>query len=200
MATINEVLTPHISNCSKTLRVIGDALEALRAEMIDVRCEGENYIVRAKSRRQPSKISLVKDLRKSGFRVLWQILPGRYPWKRSSVALELFYTPKDVERLEYAGQMRRGNGGMPDPYSLATALRTIGAYIDSKGGRLLQISRRDELMIIRYETLRGDRCTEELTASSLYALFVRMYLKRSDRRSKMRILAMLAGLLLLVGR
>lgn len=184
MAMINEGLKHYVKDYSKALRAIGDGLEALQVELIEIRCEGENYIVRAETRKQPSKISLLNDLRNGAFRIMWQILPSSYQWNPSSVAMDLFYTPKLVERLESVGQARRENASMPDPYSMPTTLRVIGAYIDSKDVRLRQISRRDELMVIQYETPQGDCRTEELTASSLHALFVEMYAKRSSRESK----------------
>jgi hypothetical protein len=182
----NEYLDDDSSNYSKALRAIGHALEALSADLVDLRCEGGNYIVHAKARKQPSKASLIENLRKGGFRVLWQTIPSRFLLKKSLVALDLFYTPKDVERLEYEGQARRENGGTPDPHSPTAALRAIGAHINSKEACLLGISRRDGVMTVQYETSRGDRCREEFTPASLYELFVAMYLKRSDRKSKER--------------
>ena len=180
----NEDLPRCIKDYSKALRAIGDGLEALRAELVEITCEKKNYIVRATARRQLSKVSLLNDLRNVGFRIMWEILPDRYPWSPSSVDMKLSYSPEDVERLECAGQARRENAGMPDPYSTRTALRVIGAYIDSKDARLRQISRGDELMIIQYQTSQGDCHTEELTPSSLHALFVQMYAKRSSHGSK----------------
>jgi len=178
----NEDLSRGIKDYSKALRAIGDGLEALQAELIEITCEGENYIVRAKTRRQLSKVSLLNDLRNVGFRIMWEILPERYPW--SPVDMKLSYTPEDVERLESAGQARRENAGTPDPHSMRTALRVIGAHIDSKDARLRQIHRDGESMVIQYETSQGDCHREELTPSSLYALFVEMYAKRSSHGSK----------------
>ena len=175
---------PRVKNYSKALRAIGDGLEALQADLIEVTCEGENYIVRANTQRQLSKISLLNDLRNVDFRIMWEILPGRYPWSSSPVDMKFSYTPEDVERLECAGQAKRESAGIPDPHSMRTALRVIGAYIDSKDACLRQIHRDGELMIIQYETSEGDCHREELTPSSLYTLFVQMYAKRSSHESK----------------
>ena len=184
MIMINEGLVHDVKHYAKALRAIGNGLEALEAELIEIKCEAENYIVRAKTRSQVSEISLLNDLRNGDFRIMWQILPGRYQSSESSVAMELPYTPEIVDQLESAGRARRQNAGRPDPYSTPTALRVIGAYIDSKEARLRQISRRDESMIIQYETPQGDCHTEELTPPLLFALFVRMYGKRSGQGSE----------------
>jgi hypothetical protein len=180
MVMTNGDPTGHIKDYSKALRAIGDGLEALQAELIEIKCAGDNYIVCAKTRSQLSKISLLNDLRNGAFRIMWQILPSRYRWEEPS-AMELSYTPKVVEQLESAGQARREKAGMPDPYSIPTALRVIGEYIDSKDVRLRHIARRDEMTIIQYETSQGEYHTEELTASALYALFVQMFAKRNGR-------------------
>lgn len=183
MVMTHEGSIRYVKDYCKALRAIGDGLEALQAELIEIRCAGDNYIVCAKTRSQLSKISLLNDLRNGAFRIMWHILPSRYRWNEP-LAMELSYTPKVVEQLECSGQARREKAGMPDPYSTPTALRVIGAYIDSKNLRLRQISRRDELMIIQYETPQGESHTEELTASALYALFVQMFAKRSGRSSE----------------
>jgi hypothetical protein len=165
---------------SKALRAIGDALEALEAELVDLRCEGENYIVRA-TRRQPPKKLLCKDLHKSSVRRLWETLLSSDFGKESCVALDLAYTPRDIERLHNEGQARRQRRGMPDPHSLPGALRAAGAYVDYKAARLLQISRSDDLIIIRSESRSGQLSKEEFTPASLYALFVKLYMKRTGR-------------------
>ena len=178
-ATNEDPMAP--SGCySKALRAIGNALEALEAQLVDLRCEGENYIVCAKCRRRPPKKLLCNDLDKSGIRVLWQTLLSRYFQKESFVA-ELFYTPEDIQRLHHEGQARRQDGGITDPHSLSGTLRAAGAYVDLKDARLLQISTRDDLIIIRSEAPSGQLSKEEFTPASLYALFVNLYLKRTGR-------------------
>jgi hypothetical protein len=164
-------------NYSKALRAIGTALDALEVETktFELTCDGANYIVRLEN--QKAKKRETKEVvKKKG--LLQQIFSSRYS---NPSAGPLVYTPEDIERLDREGQLRRRNAG-PNPHALTQALRAIGFYIDDKGARLLQISRRGELMTVRYETAPGSSSTEEFMLSNLYALFVQMYVKRRDRR------------------
>lgn len=181
---MNKGLVHDKSTYSQALRAIGNALRELQAELIDLRCDGENYIVRARSRRQGSKTSSMEDVRHAGFRIRWEILPSGCLSSAPSAAAERVYTPIDVKRMEHAGQARREKDGMPDPHSLATALRILGAYIDDKEGRLMDVSSQEQSITIRYETSRREPCTEEFTPASIQALFAAMYLRRSDQALK----------------
>ena len=166
-------------NYSKTLRAVGTALDALEAEVFELTCDGANYIVRVESQR-PKKREMKEVFKKKGLKVLQQIFSSRYPAQNPSV-VPLVYTPEDIERFEHEGQLRRRNAGT-DPHRLTQALRAIGFYIDDKGARLHQISRRGELMTVRYEAAPSSCNTEEFMLSNLYTLFVQMYVKRRDRR------------------
>ena len=160
------------------LRAIGYALEAHGIRTFELTLQGENYIVR--SERQSSKKSYMKRFLEKRVEKLLEIFIYRNPPESSSVGLQLIYTPDDIDRLHDEGCLRRKDGGRPDPHSLPQALRGIGRHIDNEGARLGRISRYGPLITVQYETARG-YITEEFAPSSLYALFVRMYVKRSDR-------------------
>jgi hypothetical protein len=160
---------------SKALRVIGCALEELGVEDFELTHEGVTHVVRIHSQKR-------KKQPRTRLRLLQKILPYSHSSARPSAARELIYTPGDIERFERNGQLKRQNAGNPDPHSLPQALRAIGAYLDSKDARLLQLSRQGTLTSICYETAPDGRQTERFTPSSLYSLFVRRYVKRSDRR------------------
>jgi hypothetical protein len=151
---------------ARTLRAIGHALETLEVEVFELSCEGKNYLVRTRPK-------TIKDK--------WhQILKYWFPTRFGAVGL-LTYTPEDVERLQQEGQAKRKNGGT-NPNRLTQALRAIGFYVDLKNSRLIKISRNDEWMKVRYETASGSCNTEEFNLSSLYTLFMQMYVKRRDGR------------------
>ncbi|MGH7827014.1 MAG: hypothetical protein ACREQ7_17805 [Candidatus Binatia bacterium] len=161
---------------SKDLRAIGCALEALRVEAFELRCEAANYVVRVESQRGEKR--KLKDIFEAlALQVLQGIFPGRNPRK----GLELIYTTEHIKRLNENGQLRRQDRGKPDAHSLPQALRAIGAYVELKGARLLKISRQGTVITIRYETALDGCTNEEFTPSSVYALFVRRYVKRTDR-------------------
>jgi hypothetical protein len=166
LITINQNQLVNSGRYAKALRAIGQALEAVKVDAFQLRCEGENYLVRSKPRS-------IKDKWRQ---LLHYLFPKRFP----PVGL-LIYTPDDIERLEQEGRSRRRNAGT-HPNTLTQALRAIGFYVDQKNGRLVEISKSHEWIKIRYDTAPDCCNTEEFNLSSLYTLFVQMYLKRRDGR------------------
>ena len=165
---------------TKTLRVIGQALELLHIETFVLERVGEKYFLRGESRTPPVKKSGMQILQKHS-RVGRQRLRGRQVAKRSSSALKLEYASEDISRLEHEGKAkRRGLEEIPDKYSQSQILRAVGAYIDFKGARLLKLFKRGNRITIRYKTIQGGSNTDRLTISSLSPIFVRMYLQRSE--------------------
>ena len=156
---------------AQNLRAIGQALEDLHLEILDLQADGNEYLVRGRveARRQD----------RHGLKAAWQRLRGQ-----DSQAAKFRYTPLDVDRLEMAGQLRRRDpNGMPDPYSLSSILRSVGASVDLMGARLLRVTKRNQWLTIQYETALGGRNLDERTVSSLYDFFVHMYLHRSNRHT-----------------
>jgi hypothetical protein len=167
---------------ANALRAIGYALEAAKVEAFEVTCEAPNYVIRVES--QSGKKRRIKDLfETAALKVLQRIFAGRHS-KTSWAGPELIYTPQHIARLDRDGRLKRREGGQPDPHSLPQALRAIGAYLDHKDARLLQIAKRGPSITIRYETALDGQKTEEFTPPSLYALFVQRYVKRSDRQKR----------------
>jgi hypothetical protein len=175
VAKANENSARFATDYSRALRVIGCALEDLGVEDFELADEGVNYIVRIRSQSG-------KRQRRTALQLLQQILPRPHSAAKGSAGRELIYKMRDIERLERHGQLKRQDAGNPDPHSLPQALRAIGAYLDGKNARLLQLSREGTLTTIRYETALDGSRTERFTPSALYSLFVRRYVKRSDRR------------------
>ena len=174
---------------AKTLRSIGQALEMLHLESFELESDGNDCLVRgifqpaSPGESQPQNVQAGplpgiwrklrrEDHKQTGFSLV--------PW--SSLVLELRYTPAEIERLEREGQARRRDPhGTPDANSLSQLLRAIGAYLDSKGVRLVGISRRDRFVTLQYQMGRRNRQEEFLTPSSLHDLWASMYLRRSPR-------------------
>lgn len=136
-----------------TLRAIGQDLEALNLKYFDIKSEGRDYLVRAATSPEP---------------------------------LELRYTPEDIGRLERQGRAKRNDpSGKPDLMTLSQALRAIGEYVDRKDCHLVKISRQVPsgtvpLLSIEYQSGMRDRRKEEIRASGLYDLSVRMYKQRAE--------------------
>ncbi len=142
---------------AQTLRAIGQELEALNLKYFDIKSEGKDYLVQAATSPEP---------------------------------LELRYTSEDIGRLERQGRARRSDPSRtPDLMTLSQALRAIGEYVDRKDCRLVRVSRQVPsgtvpLLSIEYQTGTRDRKKEEIRASSLYDLSVRMYKQRDTGRAR----------------
>ena len=178
-------MDPYAAPYAKSLRSIGQALERLHLESFELESDGNDCLVRGVFDPAPQgeppqgseKGPLPGIWRKLRRQDHAQTVFSPVPW--SSAVLELRYTPEEIERLEREGQSRRRDRhGTPDAASLSQLLRAVGAYLDSKGVRLVGISRKEQLVTIRYQTGRHDR-QEQLSPSSLRDLWRSMYLRRA---------------------
>lgn len=92
------------------------------------------------------------------------------------------WTPDAVERLELEGRRRRQRAeGMPEAHRPSQVLRALGQYLDNLGARPKRITKGAEEVVVVYETSAGAKVTESRTLSSVYNLWVRMYLHRRTR-------------------
>jgi hypothetical protein len=148
------------------LRAIGSDLEARQIGNFELSCEGTNYLVQAKSDEK-------KPLKKGILTLLFS--------NQDRTTGNLIYTPEQIKALNCSGQQRREGGGMLDPHSLPQSLRAIGAYINFKGAHLVRISKRGANTTVEYDTAEGGHIREEFTPTTLYELFVRMYVRRTER-------------------
>lgn len=156
---------------AQSLRAIGQALETLQLGDFSVEPDGDGYRV--------TGATVTRNLRvvKSGGGAATSIEPSV-----RGTAMDLSYSPSDVERLEREGQGQRLNThGTTDSSRLSQALRAIGSYLNQKYSRMLRLSRRGEIFEVLYESSLGSRYREYLTGADLYNLWVRFYLQRSAR-------------------
>ena len=157
-------------------------LEGLAVESFVLSVEGDDVVVRGERREAPPKTPEVRT-----FRVLWQLVgakqvepdPAAVP---TSTVLELRYTAGDIAQMEQAGREKRAApSGTPEAHSLPQIFRALGDFVDQKQGRLLAIKKDHEVLIVEYESPLNRKISEELTVSTLYDYWVRMYLKRRGR-------------------
>lgn len=161
---------------ARDLRALGCALASLGVKAFELRRDGANYVVRVTSQKNTRK--RFKDiLETAALRVLGFFSLNR----RANTAPELVYTPDHLVRLDRHERQKRNGGHKPDPHSLPQALRAIGAYVEQKHGRLVEIRRVETVITVTYETPQAGCVTEEFTPPSLYSLFVRRYFKRNER-------------------
>jgi len=152
----------------RTLRAIGQTLESQEFKIVDVKPSGENYIVSG----DPAKVAALKALMAQ-----WQgrRLRRKGPFQKS-------YTLNDIAKLEYQGRARRSAPDkIPDFHKLSTFLRTVGAYLDSKGARLLQVQKNEKTVTLLYQAEQGHPKIEERSVASFYHLFSEMHRRRKKR-------------------
>ncbi len=167
---------------AQILRVIGQALNKLHVQAFELKVQDNKYFLRGESKKPLLKKSRIQNGLKGQLWALWRRFQCPYKAKRPSVVFELHYTPQDINDLESKGRARRQDPkGMPEAYSLCEILRVVGAYVDLKGARLLEVSKQGQWVTIRYQTAQDRTHMEKVEISSFYAIFVRMYLQRSDR-------------------
>jgi len=157
-----------LDSISQTLRAVGQALEEQHLEDFELENHDGDFLVRGRPGQPQKGEKLIQEI----FRRLQRPQGG--------VSLELHYTPQDIDCIERKGRERRRNGSkMPDFYTLSQLLRTVGAYIDEKGGRLFGISRQESRLTLRYQKSEGEITIEAQDIPSFYDFFLQMSLHRS---------------------
>lgn len=158
------------------LRPIGQLLEALRIESFALISDGDDLVVRDKT---PGRKQLTP--RERALLTEWQVTHTRPEDKEGALRLasgivEWRMTRQDIERLEGEGRSRRQNPNRtPDIHSVSQMLRVVGALVDHKNGRLLNVTKEDQKVAFEYELADGKRVSEELGVPALYDLWVRIY-------------------------
>jgi hypothetical protein len=166
-------------NFSQLLRPVGQMLEPLQIESFSLKIEDSGVHVSAQKReeRQPPahEVSL---------RVVWQTFRRQKPQpvkppEGPSGVLELHYTRDDIERMDAEEQAKRkGTGGTPEAHALSQIFRAVGAYVDQKGGKLLEFRKANDEITIEYESALKKKLTEQFTVASLYDYWVKLYKRR----------------------
>ncbi|MBM4263228.1 MAG: hypothetical protein FJ145_17580 [Deltaproteobacteria bacterium] len=145
---------PALSN-ARALRVIGQDLETRGLKTFDIRRQRDRFEVHCG----------------------YQAPPAPTP-----VLLE--YSAADIDELESRAQSNRRDATAPlDLLSLSQMLRSLGGYFDGKNINLVRISNVESAgaearFKIEGETERGERLTDERSASAIYDMGVNMYKQR----------------------
>ncbi len=174
---------------ARALRAIGQDLADLLPDSMTIEPDGDSFIVhgicnRARLESQRSNGGW-KRLRKIGAKLRAGIM--RPPIGEPDLDLAPFtrsYESTDIERLDTRGNQRRyGPGGLPEIYSLAERLRTIGKVIDGHNGRLIKIFKDLHHIIFEYRDGDDKLHKVELDNTQLYRLQRRYTSERSDNIS-----------------
>ena len=171
---------------ARALRAIGQDLADLLPDSMTIEPDGDSFLVhgmcnRARLESQQSNGGWT-SLRKMGAMLRAGII--RPPMGEPDLDLTPFtrsYNAADIDRLDSHGNQRRyGTGGLPEIYSLAERLRTIGKVIDGHNGRLGKIFKDLHHIIFEYRDGDDQPRKVELDNTQLYRLQRRYTSERNE--------------------
>jgi hypothetical protein len=171
---------------ARALRAIGQDLADLLPDSMTIEPDGDSFLVhgicnRARLENQKTNGGW-SSLRKMGAMLRAGII--RPPMGEPDLDLTPFkrsYNAADIDRLDARGNQRRYDaGGLPEIYSLAERLRTIGKVIDGHNGRLGKIFKDLHHIIFEYQDGENQFRKVELDNTQLYRLQRRYTSERSD--------------------
>jgi hypothetical protein len=174
-------------NFARSLRAIGQDLAALFPDYLEIELNGDNYIARGKGRAAAAQAVTAGQTGVLG--TVWNKLLRHHlksdavppPSPSSSVAFERTFTVADIDQLDQTNAAhRRSVSHIPDIYSLAERLRTIGRIVDSSGGQLIKVIMDMDAIKFEYRDRETKVCLAEYSNFALYKLQQEYYSRRSD--------------------
>jgi hypothetical protein len=155
---------------SKALRAIGQDLAELFPRTLEIESDGVNFEARGDSHPNP-----FETVRESIFVKTWNklfkksCLNGHGERHFPTATFSRSYGPEEIERIERMNSASRtGTLRRADSYSLAERLRTMGAIVDSKQGRLKRLSKDCDRLFDEYWDQQGQLQSAKLTTVILY--------------------------------
>jgi hypothetical protein len=101
-------------------------------------------------------------------------------FNRSAGSATFGFKLGDIEALSEAGRARRTAPGQITNFrDLSNVLRTIGAYVDSKGGELMDLQKNPISISLAYRDQLGNEHREDRTVSSFYTVFRENFMARA---------------------
>ena len=148
------------------LRAIGQSLEAQQTKDFDLSTLETGFVVREN---KPRYLKWRRTIRRNG--------------KGKTLDLsDVHYSVDDITKLDQSGKERRRTPAQtPDFYVLSQTLRTVGGFVDRRGFRLLELSRRGSKLALRLEQPEGRSLVETHTIASLHNIFVGMFFDRQKK-------------------
>jgi len=173
---------------ARALRAIGQDLADLFPEKLTIELCGDSFVASgtcAKSRAQECAATGRAGLKAWGRKWLKRIVGTSRPGEPELefAPFSRTYSFHDIERLDSLGSRQRNRTGMPDIYTLAERLRTIGRVIDDHNGRAVRISKDLQQVVFEYRDPSGALRKEVLNNTELYQLQQRHSAERSGASS-----------------
>jgi hypothetical protein len=145
-----------ITTYSHALRCIGQNLEGMDLKSLELKIQGEKFIVQGWSKNTPSTMDLMRQ-----------------------------YSAGDLQKLDEHGRTKRKTSSMPSNLlSLPQVLRFCGSYVDRLRGRLTRLSWQDQtdkiqsitIQFVPYEEARGTKADAQ--ATMIEELCIHVYKQR----------------------
>jgi len=170
---------------ARALRSIGQDLSDLLPESVTIEPAGDDFVAHGmcnRGRLEALDSTGWGGLKKFGAKLRAEILkpPAGEP-DLDLVAFSRSYNAESIDHLDKRGNQRRvGAGGIPEIYSLAERLRTIGKVIDGHNGRLGKIYKDLHHIVFDYRDADTNLHKVELDNTELYRLQRRYTTERTD--------------------
>jgi len=180
---IPEQRKPRVTKQSfaKLLRAIGQALDAQNVASLELAYHSGVYFIRTVAARSRKMDGSFKGM-------IGELLAGLGIVKSEdseNVVAEVQYDADDIEKLENNAKLNRLNDrAMPDPFTLAERLRTVGSVIDANPNRsLITVSANNEdgQVSFCYLSETGELRDDNFRIHNQYEAWKKRYLKRKNR-------------------
>jgi hypothetical protein len=170
---------------ARALRAIGQDLSDLLPESVTIEPEGNDFVAHGmcnRGRLETLESTGWGGLRKFGAKLRAEILkPHAGEPDLDLVPFSRGYNAEGIDHLDKRGNQRRvGAGGIPEIYSLAERLRTIGKVIDSHNGQLVKIYKDLHHIVFEYRDADFNLHKVELDNTELYRLQRSYTTERTD--------------------
>ncbi len=153
----------------EALRVIGQDLAGLFPRTLEIVIDGISFEARGESHPNPFEAIRESIFHKTWRRWFKKPQPIETDPQRLTTTFTRAYGPEKIEQLDRLYSARRNeNSGRADGYSLAERLRTMGAIVDSKNGRLKRLSKERDRLFVEYWDQQGNVQSARLTTVIMY--------------------------------
>lgn len=142
-------------NYSTVLRCIAQDLQLRGIRSLDIRREGNLYVVR-----------------------------GGYQPAPANMPVTLHYSPADIDELDRLAQEQRGKPLPPQEFiNLVQILRAIGGYLDNHQALFIRVSNNESpgpapLFQVEYLSKDGEHVIDDRAGAAIYDMCVTMYKQR----------------------
>lgn len=161
---------------AKSLRVIGQSLEAARVATFELKKDGQDYLVQSDSL-SPSAAWILHDLKGENS------FTGQNG-HRSSPTDPVRFTPLDISRLDSVWQKRRRHRSSFQTQvssNLSQSLRSLGDHLDRTGVRSFCVSWKPDSVSLDYQEADGKSNYRTFSSQKLHQLGLHSRFRRSSQ-------------------